>query len=424
MSYAAVAVDHVINLDGSDQGAAVVEIGPSGDIVAVRSESRPRGEVVEVSAVPLLADAHAHLAISDGVTEETAFHTLERVDAQLRHLLLRGVGHIHSLGTDQRWLHQRLRQRVASGDAGERAFGYSAGVGFGAVNGWPPELTAPELRFRPLEPELARGQVRELAGLGCRTLKVWVDDFGGTVPKIPIPVVCAILDEARQCGITTFAHVYFHHDAEALVSLGIGVLAHSVRDQIMSTALLERMREQGTVLVPTLAREDAELAFSLEDNPYLRHEFFLRSEHDLVSRLRGRKFSDDPDKPRKRLQIGLENVSRAHAVGVRIGLGTDSGFQMKLLGFAQHRELELLHQAGMSPAECLRAALESNQRLFATGLTAITPGVPASFFLIEGDPRADIRATQHVREIWMCGKRIGSGGGRITSGIDCRRSRC
>lgn len=409
-----ITVDHIIDLDGCDQGSGEIDIGPSGDIAAVRAaagaEAGRRGGVgeegVELSAIPLLGDSHMHLGISDGVNEQVNFHALDLVDVQLRHLAVSGVGHVHSLGTDQVWLQRRLRERLASGDAGEKAFGYSAGIGFGAVDGWPPELTAPEVRFRPVEAGVARGQVRKLADLGCRTLKVWVDDFGGTVPKIPTPVIRAIFDEARQCGITTFAHVFFHEDAEVLVSLGVDVLAHSVRDKTMSAALIDLMLRKGTTLVPTLSREEAELAFSLKVNPYLSHEFFLTCERDQIGRLRGARFSDDPDTPKQRLEIGLENVARAYAAGVPIGLGTDSGFKMKLLGFAQHRELELLSQAGMRPTDCLKAALEISQRLFATGLSAIKPGVPASFFVVEGDPGVDVRATQHVREVWVCGKRL------------------
>lgn len=350
--------------------------------------------------------------------EDAAFHTLDHVDAQLRHLAVRGIGHVQSLGTDQRWLQQHLRRRLGSGDPGEKAFGYSAGVGFGAVDGWPPELTLPELRFRPQQPELARQQVRELAGLGCRTLKIWVDDFAGKVPKIPLPVVRAIIDEARQCGIVSFAHVHFHDDAAALVSCGITALAHSVRDRVMDDGLIEKMSEQGVALVPTLSREEAEIAFSVENNPYMENDFFLSSERALVPRLRGKRFSGDPDTPKARLEIALDNIARVYRAGVSIGLGTDSGFKMKLQGFAQHRELQLMHQAGVSPSDCLRAALQTNQRLFATAMTPIVPGQPASFFVVEGNPLQDIRSTEKIRDVWICGKRLSGPDVALTHSAD------
>lgn len=400
-----ITVDHLVDLDGVDRGAHQIGIGPSGTIASLRLGTAQRigGDV---SAVPLLADAHAHLGISDGVRDDPEFHTVAHIDAQLHHLAVMGVGHVHSLGTDQRWVVDRLRRRVDSGDPGQGAFGYSAGIGFGAVDGWPPELTLPELRFRPVQPEAARRQVRELAGLGCHTLKVWVDDFGGTVPKMPYDVASAIAAEARQLGILTFAHVKTHSDARVLVELGIDVLAHSVRDEVMGPELLDLMAAQGTTLVPTLVREEAEVAFSAASNPYLDNPFFLASEADLVPRLRQRTFSDNPDRPRRSLQVALENVAHANARGVRIGLGTDSGFAFKLLGFAQHRELELLAEAGLSPEQCLAAALGTNRALFASRMSAIEAGAPASFVLVDGDPTTDIRATQRIREVWIAGSRL------------------
>lgn len=398
---------HLIGLDGADSGPSLITIGPSGDIESIRPHdpAAPDGAPA-LTAIPLLADAHSHLGISDGVVDDPRFHTLDHVDAQLQHLAACGIGHIHSLGTDQRWLQERLQRRLAAREPGEKAYGYSAGIGFGAVNGWPPDLTYPETRFRPLSPALARKQVVDLAKLGCKTLKIWVDDFGGKVPKVPLDVMHAIVDEARRCGIVTFAHVHFHEDAEALVGMGIGVLAHSVRDRLMSSELIAGMAERDVALVPTLSREEGEVAFSLARNPYMDNAFFLASEAALVGRLRGKNFSEDPEKPAKRLSIALENLARVHAAGVAVGMGTDSGFKMKLQGFAQHRELQLMEQAGMSPAACLRSALGVNQRLFASGMTAIAVGQPASFFIVEGNPLDDIRATETIREVWVGGKRV------------------
>lgn len=43
--------------------------------------------------------------------------------------------------------------------------------------------------------------------------------------------------------------------------------------------------------------------------------------------------------------------------GVRIGFGTDAGaMPQRVIGFAEHRELELMTQAGFSPAQALRVA--------------------------------------------------------------------
>lgn len=400
-----VSVDHRVGLDGRDRGPAVIRIGPSGEIAAVsdRAETSPGGEVR--TAIPLLADAHAHLGLSDGVEDSSDFHTLDHIDRQLRDAARFGIGHVHSLGTDQRWLTTRLIRRLRAGEPAGRAYGYSAGIGFGAVGGWPPELTLPELRFRPAGADDARRLVREMAGLGVRTLKIWTDDLGGSVPKTPVAIAGAIAQEARASGITTFAHVKDHVDAQALVELGIDVLAHSVRDRLLSDDLLDAMARSGTTLVPTLSREDAELSFSLPENPYLKDALFRTVAGPArLARLGSLHLGFDPADPEHRLEIALENVARAHGHGIAVGLGTDAGFRAKLLGFAEHRELELLGQAGLSAQFCLRAGLDVAQRIVATALTDIVPGVPASFFVVRGNPYDDISATQDIDQVWLAGK--------------------
>ena len=407
MIFTEIVVDHRVGLDGRDHGPAVIRIDPSGDIVSVsdRAIAPPGGELR--TAIPLLTDSHAHLGLSDGIAESGDFHNLDHVDRQLRDAARFGIGHVHSLGTDQRWLSTRLLRRLRAGEPGKGAYGYSAGIGFGAVDGWPPELTFPELRFRPTEPDDARRLVREMSGLGVTTIKIWIDDLGGSVPKTPVAIAESVVLEARESGIRTFAHVKNHVDAEALVDLGVDVLAHSVRDQALTPELLDMMARNGTTLIPTLSREDAELSFSMPDNPYLDNSFFRSvAGPDRLARLSALRLDFDPVDPARRLEIALDNVARAHSHGIAVGLGTDAGFRAKLLGFAEHRELELLHRAGLTAEDSLRAGLEVGQRIVASALTDIVPGVPAAFFVVRGNPFDDISATQNIDAVWLAGKTL------------------
>ncbi|GAA4685967.1 amidohydrolase family protein [Frondihabitans cladoniiphilus] len=400
---------HHAGLGGGDLGPAHITIGPDGSVDSVRPWAPPvpaEAGGPELTAIPLLADSHLHLGISDGVHDDPDFHTIDHIDGQLEQLARFGIGLAHSLGTDQPWLTETLVERRAADPLG-RAVGHSAGVGFGAVDGWPPELTRPRLRYRPTEPEQARGYVRDLAAQGCTTVKIWTDSFGGTVPKTLTAIARAIIAEAHDHGITTFAHVKDHADAESLVELEVDVLAHSIRDRPISDRLLDSMAVHGTTLVPTLSREEAEFAFSTLHNPYLEDDSFRRAAGPRgVERLRHERLSVDPAHPARSLEIALENVRRTHTHGIDVGLGTDSGFRFKLLGFAQHRELELLTRAGLSTSAALGAGLAVNRRLLGAEQTGIDSTGPASFFIVEGDPWKDIRATQSIEEVWISGRRI------------------
>lgn len=410
-------VDRIIHLDGTGSSPACIVINEEGRTVAVDTTytlaQEPDSVLVDRrghTALPLLADAHTHLGISDDVTESPDFHRLEIINCQLRNYLEHGVGHVLSLGTDQPWLQEELDRRRTIRDLKGLAIGYSAGTGFGAIDGWPPELTMPEPRFRPATPEVARSQVRKLAERGIRVLKIWVDDFGGKVPKIPVPIIQAIIDEARRNDIKTFAHIFFLSDSIDVVDAGIHVLAHSVRDTRISKSFADKMAQQGVTLAPTLAREEAELAFTGEDNPYFENALFRECAGTRLDQLRGLRTGGDRtrDELSRKLELALVNFETISMAGVSVCLSTDSGFKMKIGGFSQHRELELLCSAGLSASASLKAALGKNKDLFANDLAAIAPGEKASFFLVRGNPLQEIAQTQRIAEVWFEGQQTTS----------------
>ena len=103
----------IIFPDGSRLDRCQVHLDEHGKIAEISRElterafSKTRDDVLDrrdYTLIPLLADAHLHLAISNGISESPAFHTQEMVDLQLSIYLRHGIGHVLSLGTDQHWL--------------------------------------------------------------------------------------------------------------------------------------------------------------------------------------------------------------------------------------------------------------------------------------------------------------------------------
>jgi hypothetical protein len=90
----------------------------------------------------------------------------------------------------------------------------------------------------------------------------------------------------------------------------------------------------------------------------------------------------------------IELVRMMNARGIRVFAGSDDNN-----GFVLQRELELLAEAGMTPAQVLtRVTLESAQYLGgAAAWGTIAPGKSADFLLVPGDPTADIKAIHSVR---------------------------
>jgi hypothetical protein len=80
-------------------------------------------------------------------------------------------------------------------------------------------------------------------------------------------------------------------------------------------------------------------------------------------------------------------------------------------GFGLHEELELLVQAGLSPAEALRTAtLNPALYLEATdSLGTIAPGMAADLVLLDRNPLEDIRNTRSIRGVSVGGRWLNRG---------------
>ncbi len=107
-----------------------------------------------------------------------------------------------------------------------------------------------------------------------------------------------------------------------------------------------------------------------------------------------------------------DSVTALHRAGVPVVLGTDAN-QAKGVpanvpyGISAHSELELLTEAGLTPAEALHAATAAAADRF--GLPdrgRIAPGLRADLLLIGGDPAADITATRLIEAVRIAGKPV------------------
>lgn len=97
---------------------------------------------------------------------------------------------------------------------------------------------------------------------------------------------------------------------------------------------------------------------------------------------------------------------RTALTGVRVfdGHGLSEPSSVVLDGGSLHDELELLTGAGLSTVDALRAATVLPAEHF--GLRdrgAVRPGLRADLVLVDGDPRADIRATRAISRVWCAG---------------------
>jgi imidazolonepropionase-like amidohydrolase len=93
-------------------------------------------------------------------------------------------------------------------------------------------------------------------------------------------------------------------------------------------------------------------------------------------------------------------------LGVPILAGTDTGNPFTFPGFSLHDELGLLVQAGLSPAQALRAATY-DPALFLNAtdsLGTIAPSKLADLVLLDGNPLQDISNTRRIAAVLANGR--------------------
>ena len=93
-----------------------------------------------------------------------------------------------------------------------------------------------------------------------------------------------------------------------------------------------------------------------------------------------------------------------HRAGVTLVTGTDASF-LHPPSFSLHDELDLLAEAGLTPAEILRAATINCAKLFpALDAGAIAPGKRADLVVLNANPLADIRNAHDIHAVVLRGR--------------------
>jgi imidazolonepropionase-like amidohydrolase len=108
----------------------------------------------------------------------------------------------------------------------------------------------------------------------------------------------------------------------------------------------------------------------------------------------------------RRWEVSRQIVKTLHAAGVRILAGTDSPMPLVYPGFALHKELELLVEAGLSPADALRSATIWPAEFLGLSESSgsIAVGKRADLLLLDANPLSRISNTQRVRAVVLDGR--------------------
>jgi imidazolonepropionase-like amidohydrolase len=220
-----------------------------------------------------------------------------------------------------------------------------------------------------------RQAVRMNLARGVDWIKVLATERAGTADTDPRKQVYseaelrAVVEEAATKGAPVLAHAHGDEGAMAAVRAGVRSIEHGT---YLSDATLAQMKEKGTYLIPTYAVvTDLVSPGGDYDVPALN----IRGRH-MLPRLR-------------------ETIEHARKLGLRIGVGVDTGYGPNSLIRAAH-EMSELAEMGFTPLETLQAATIVNAEMLRLDkkIGMIADGFEADLVAVEGDPLVNIRVLQ------------------------------
>jgi imidazolonepropionase-like amidohydrolase len=104
----------------------------------------------------------------------------------------------------------------------------------------------------------------------------------------------------------------------------------------------------------------------------------------------------------------MRNLKKAADAGLLVAMGTDAGaFANRFQGYFEHLEMEMMAEAGMTPAQVLRAATADAARAMKIeGIGQLTPRAWADLIVLDRDPLQAIANTRSIASVWIAGNPV------------------
>jgi imidazolonepropionase-like amidohydrolase len=389
------------------RGNRIADIGPAN---ATRA---PAGaEVIDLTGkflIPGLFDMHNHLGPGEVIPGPPGpgRAPLRDTRSYLGRMLAMGFTSVFATSHSDLREHADLRRNRSDHEAPiARYFGVGRGSSVPGGHASQPRFGG----YLPSTPDEARANVRELGAVGVDGVKLTYSDQAHTGrPPLPVmraDIMQAMIAEAHAIGLKAYVHAPTLRHAKEVLRAGADGLVHSVADAPVDDEFIGLMRKNGATYTTTLA-----LYTSFADVSAWMRRLMAADHRKVVSReVYDRYFSTEGARayhaffgvfPPENLGHANANARRLFDAGITVLAGTDTGVTGVLLGVASQVELELIVEAGLTPAQALRTATVNPARALGreSDFGAIEPNRVADLVVLDGNPLSDIRNIARVHRV-------------------------
>ena len=241
----------------------------------------------------------------------------------------------------------------------------------------------------------------------CDIFKVFYEDMSCTflspLAKLETSLMEAVIREARQRNRHVMVHAYENENHKEAMRAGATIMAHSAVTAPVDDEYIELARRNKTLYLATLSvYQDAFNEESIRD--FIAQDFVQQTvPRKTLATLAETGPLDDFEATihqtyiKGQLPTLRANLKRVFESGIPIGIGPDSGVMGVFPGISVHREMELMVQAGVPPADVLVAATKTaSQYLHQPELGTIEKGKIADVVVVNGKPWDNIAETRNI----------------------------